>query len=141
VITHKNEFEKSKKMYLNHKLKLIYTYKYDINSNLVVEKEFSHQDTLNYLEKTNFIYNDENQLIFRENTSGINNNTYILEFTYDSFGNILSEKHTENGNCIEKRSYRNEYLYDIQNNWIKRTTYSLNGQVKYVLEREFEYYN
>jgi hypothetical protein len=141
VITIKDKFEKSEKRYLNHRLKHIYTYKYDIDSNLVEEKEFSHQDTLNYSEKTNYIYNNENQLIFRERMSGINIYVYIQEFTYDSFGNILSEKHSENDNCIEKRSYRNEYLYDNHNNWIKRTTYALNGTVRFVLDREFEYYN
>jgi len=104
--------------------------KYDVHNNLVEEKT-SHTESLNYSRLLHSYnkFNDEIQLECQ---------SYSTE---DFDGNYISEKpinvYTYNGGRPETVDYH--YLYDEQNNWVKKITVRDNIIVS-VTERELKYY-
>jgi hypothetical protein len=141
VEAYENNVITRREMYLNHECKSKDFYKYDLKFNLAEEKEFSPSDSVNYNEKIAYRYDKYNRLIYREYEIPKQGSIYTIEIAYDAFGNRVSEIHSEKGSIIDKRSFVHKYEYDSRNNWIKRETYKLNGERKFTLEREIEYYN
>jgi uncharacterized protein YcfL len=60
-------------------------------------------------------------------------------YRYDSLGNVLEFRKVQNGAIDSASSYRNEYQYDKQNNWTKRTTSDLAGKPRNSIERTIVY--
>jgi hypothetical protein len=61
-------------------------------------------------------------------------------YQYDSLGNIVEYIKVTNDLTDSTSSYRNEYQYDKQNNWIKRITKDLKGEPRNSVERTIVYY-
>lgn len=60
-------------------------------------------------------------------------------YRYDSLGNVLEFREARNSRVDSTVSYLNEYQYDKQNNWTKRTTTDLNGKPRNSIERRIVY--
>jgi hypothetical protein len=88
--------------------------------------------------KTLNIYNKNQQIIQHRSTS--NDKIYECTNAYDANGNETECIWKISGELNKKDSYRREYVYDKNNNWIKRTTYNVDGSLKSSIERKIEYY-
>ncbi len=72
------------------------------------------------------VYNEKGQIIeCRPNK----NESLVLFYTYDKFGNIESDD----------KKIRYTYIYDVNNNWTSQLIYR-NGKLKYIIDRQIEYY-
>jgi hypothetical protein len=60
-------------------------------------------------------------------------------YQYDSLDNVLEYIKMTNGLPDSTRSFRNQYQYDQQNNWIKRTRMDLKGNPRNSIERTIVY--
>jgi len=106
-----------------------YKYKYDNKGNLI-ETSFIDYGRLVISENTIYIYDVKGNLILKNSSITIKEGTVDIEtnYTYNTLGDIES---------IDSTTY--EYIYDSNNNWIKRIEYN-SGFPKFVLERKIEYY-
>ncbi len=85
-------------------------------------------------DKTLYIYNKNQQIIQYRSTS--NDKIYECTKAYDANGNETECIRKNSGELNIKDSYRCEYVYDKNNNWIKRTTYNVDGSLKSSIERK-----
>ncbi len=77
-------------------------------------------------DKTLTIYNKNQQIIQYRSTS--NDRILNVANAYDANGNKTECITKISGELKIKDSYRRAYVYDKNNNWIKRTTYNLDGK-------------
>lgn len=134
VQVYNNHNLSSKTVYLGDEILRLTLYEYDNKNNLLVENEkIGHA----YYE---YKYNEKNKVIYELYKDDISNRTFEKKITYDKIGNIIKEEDYEDGELDEKKSFRDEFEYDNQNNWSKRIRYKLNGTKVSVLKREIKYY-
>ena len=139
------------------------TYEYDDDGNMIVENSFDSEGEINKKRtyeydkngnKIQFIlFSSDGSMSSKSNYEYDRNGNRTQEIRYKADGS-LSEKKTykydDNGNLIEENSihssgeiYENwsyEYDYDKKGNWVKRIDFS-NGVPKFLLLREYEYFN
>ena len=87
------------------------TYKYDDKNNMVDEKHYDINGTL----------------------------SEEIQFTYDSSGNIASQKTEDMTNAAYNASFKYTYDFDKKGNWIKQNVYAKDSLVR-VRNRNIEYY-
>ena len=118
------------------------TYRYDKQSNVIENNQFGNLNT-----KVESKYDLSGRIKFKTTTfyksanndrkpTNINYNAY----KYDSYGNIIENKLTYEDGRLIPVSYTTAYIYDNQQNWVKKISYK-NFIAEKLTERELEYYN
>ena len=118
------------------------TYRYDKQSNVIENNQFGDLNT-----KVESKYDLSGRIKFKTTTfyksanndrkpTNINYNAY----KYDSYGNIIENKLTYEDGRLIPASYTIAYIYDNQQNWVKKISYT-NFIAEKLTERELEYYN
>lgn len=140
--------------------------KYNINNNIIEEKTWYTEDGQTG-SKVTYKYDDYNNMIEDNAITYLNGEKWmnrISKYEYDPRGNKIKAMHylndkIMNSNTLEYDDYNNEietknynaegdvtlflvnqYEYDVQKNWIKKTLINNNNPV-YVVERKIEYYD
>ena len=109
-------------------------FKYDERNNMVEKKDFlSNSFTL-------IKYDSENRKIyfFSENPRYKIKNEYFWK--YDNFGNIVEQTYVDKGVLNPRGTYKCEYIYDEQNNWIVKKIFKPNGEKISITTRKINYY-
>lgn len=136
-----------------------YEYKGD---NLILEETRGKEDKIEYSKK--MTYDDDGNMLSKISYDSYEDSETIEKFVYDDKGNKITwdvqkngepflkinysynEKgdlnglstYNNSGKIIEERKYK--YDYDKEGNWIKKNIY-INGELKFVEQREITYYN
>lgn len=141
----------------------ITSYKYDENNNIIemVTKTSVLKDSYSSYRKLVFKYDNKNNKIY-ESKADENGKTGIsIEFKYDNNNNIIEEvnSYKDEKRFITKYQYNEDklteekrlntdgsiewtisYDYDKEGNWIKKSYYGKNGDLKDLTLRLIEYY-
>ena len=114
-----------------------YTYKYDEKGNKIEWNSYKSDGSLNY--KFTYKYDEKGNEIEWNSYNSDGSLDYKYTYKYDEKGNeIESNRYKSDGSLNYKFTYK--YEFDKQDNWIKKIIF-LNEIPKYILEREYEYYN
>jgi antitoxin component YwqK of YwqJK toxin-antitoxin module len=111
-------------------------YKYDENGNMVEENSYNSDGSLNY----RFLYRyDKNGMLVERDYYQMERNIRSKSlFYYDENGNVIKEKKSSS-DWFSNKEFVNEYKYDKNKNWIKKTTFK-DGELDRIVERIIEYY-
>jgi len=113
-----------------------YTYSYDNQGNEIERNEFEENDKLRY--KIESTYDLKGRIVYTIETfpgTNINYNRY----KYDSKGNLKEQKVTYEDERLIPVTYTNSFIYDKQQNWIKKISYR-NFIAEKITERKIIYY-
>lgn len=111
-------------------------YEYDNANNKIMQSTISAYDHHVWKWK----YNKNNQPIFWQVHDFKRDIINEILTEYDEYGNKTKITYTENGVLNNRKSYRDNYIYDRQQNWTKRSRFRLNGDKVSILERKISYY-
>lgn len=112
--------------------KVLWEYRGDTVQELHLERgKFDYKELI--------IYNKDHKMLWRKLTGDRSTPDFEESYKFDPSGNEI-EYVMRKPEIISRESYRREYVYDKQGNWIKRTTYKLDGSLKQSIERKIVYY-
>lgn len=111
-------------------------YEYDNANNKTLQSTISAYDHHTWKWK----YNKNNQPVFWQVHDFKKNVINEMLTEYDEHGNKSKITYIENGVLNNKKSYIDNYIYDHQHNWTKRSRFRLNGNKVSILERKISYY-
>ncbi|MBO9202799.1 MULTISPECIES: hypothetical protein [Niastella] len=113
--------------------KVVFEYKGD-----TIQEMHYEEGTFDYKEQT--VYYKEEKILWRKLTGGNITKDFEEAYKYDSSDNVVEYVKRNDLEINTRESYRYEYVFDRQGNWIKRTTYKVDGSPKASIERKIEYY-
>jgi len=112
------------------------TYRYDKQGNEIERNEFKENNKLTYKKESEYDLNG--RIIFTIETFPGTNINYS-RYKYDSKGNLKEQKVTYEDERLIPVTYTNSFIYDKQQNWIKKISYR-NFMPEKITERKIIYY-
>jgi hypothetical protein len=112
------------------------TYRYDKRGNVIEKNKFGENDTLIY--KVESTYDLNGRIIFTIETFPGTNINYTNN-KYDSKGSLIEQRASYEDERLIPTTYTNSFVYDKQQNWVKKISYR-NFISEKITERKIIYY-